>query len=447
MFTKARKSPFLGWQVYEASGTCLHSTLFEVGADELICSDDRAPLEQRAQNCDQHLRARPQVVLAGPRVHPPVPRLPHSLQQPQQCVPSSSVHLRVSLTCLLAPDARALFERTVALVEPAKAKPVWDRMSQYEYQYGDFLAAQKIFQRYSEAFPEGPLATPSRLVLSLISPPPASPIERFAQRHGYLGLDDAITQDLGLSIASNSRDAGERRSRSPSPRRLGPGKRGSSVEPRDAYERGPSLERAAYVGPGQAMPDYGAKRLKQHHPEGSPAPSSTGGGGGGYGGPPGPAPLAGGWGRAPREEPPMDDYDLSRSGRRRPLDYAPPPHLNRPVPYALDSRGETVAILPDAIVFFLSILPGATSFNGAPLFRSRAEHPLTSPLAGPMLNPTSVVDVIGTTLLPGTAPGPGLPGERLGIPPRPKPPQHGYGGESPRRGGGGGGGKYPACRT
>ena len=56
-----------------------------------------------------------------------------------------------------ASDARALFERTVALVEPEKAKPVWDRMAQYEYQYGDYLAAQKIFQRYSEAFPDGQL--------------------------------------------------------------------------------------------------------------------------------------------------------------------------------------------------------------------------------------------------------------------------------------------------
>lgn len=54
-----------------------------------------------------------------------------------------------------SPDARALFERTVALVEPAKAKPVWDRMAQYENQYGDYLAAQKIFVRYSEAFPDG----------------------------------------------------------------------------------------------------------------------------------------------------------------------------------------------------------------------------------------------------------------------------------------------------
>lgn len=51
-------------------------------------------------------------------------------------------------------DARALFERTVALVEPEKARAVWGRMTEYEYQYGDSLAAQKMFQRYAETFPE-----------------------------------------------------------------------------------------------------------------------------------------------------------------------------------------------------------------------------------------------------------------------------------------------------
>lgn len=51
--------------------------------------------------------------------------------------------------------------------------------------------------------------------------------------------------------------------------------------------------------------------------------------------------------------------------------------------------------------------------------------------------------MIATTMLPGTAPGPGLPGERLGIPPRPKPQ---YGNESPpRRRGGPPGKTYFIC--
>lgn len=44
-------------------------------------------------------------------------------------------------------------------------------------------------------------------------------------------------------------------------------------------------------------------------------------------------------------------------------------------------------------------------------------------------------------MLPGSAPGGGLPGERLGIPPRAKPTSAQYGRESPPRRGGEGGGR------
>lgn len=63
--------------------------------------------------------------------------------------------IRSNADLLRGTDARALFERTAALVEPVKAKPIWDRMAEFEYRYGDFLAAQKIYTRYSETFPDG----------------------------------------------------------------------------------------------------------------------------------------------------------------------------------------------------------------------------------------------------------------------------------------------------
>ncbi|KAI5478156.1 mRNA 3'-end-processing protein RNA14 [Pseudohyphozyma bogoriensis] len=292
-------------------------------------------------------------------------------------------------------NARALFERTVALVEPAKAKPIWDRMAQYEYEYGDFLAAQKIFSRYTEAFPD------------------VSPIDRFAQRFGYHGLRDAITQDLGTSTLEDSSDS-RRHSRSPSPRRAHPSKRGLSVE------RGMSVEQSAFGGPsGPSGPDM--KRMRPNGPvEGSPAPSSTGGGdaGAGMGG-------GGGWGAAP--QPPREEFT-----RARPLPHgAPTPHVPRPAPFVLDPRTNHLGVLPEAVVYFLSILPPAAAFDG------------------PKLDAPAIVDVIATTMLPGSAPGGGLPGERLGIPPRPKPNQGGGGGggyqdgpirrplSPPRRGGGG----------
>lgn len=65
-----------------------------------------------------------------------------------------SARIPTRLLTWLPSDARALFERTVAIIEPAKAKPIWDRMAQYEFQYGDYLAAQKMAQRYAETFPD-----------------------------------------------------------------------------------------------------------------------------------------------------------------------------------------------------------------------------------------------------------------------------------------------------
>ncbi|KAM0751817.1 Suf-domain-containing protein [Meredithblackwellia eburnea MCA 4105] len=357
IFTKARKSPHLLWQVVEASANMeLHwnneakiaTNVFELG------------LKSFAKD--------PEYVL----------------QYLDFLIRSNNPN-----------NARALFERTVAVIEPAKAKPIWDRMAQFEHQYGDYLAAQKLSVRYSEAFPD------------------VSHIERFAQRNSYFGLDDIIKEDLGTSRSAGARRESRRESRSPSPQRGGR-KRSLSPEP---FERAPSVER----GSG----DFKRSRPNQRI-EGSPAPSSTDGRGGG-GGPVG-----------------RVDSDV---GRRRPMDQGPPAAFNRPIPFALDPRGDHVAPLPDAVVFFLSLLPSAAAFNG------------------PILNPANIVDVIGTTMLPGSAPGPGLPGERLGIPPRPKAQQQnqgggfndrpmsprrrepdysegGHGGGGGRHGGGGGGGRH-----
>lgn len=303
-------------------------------------------------------------------------------------------------------NARALFERTVALLEPAVARPVWDRMAQFEFQYGDFLAVQKMAKRFEEAFPE------------------TTAVDRFAQRYGFLGLEGAITKDLGwrppragpevvVVEAESGAEGGRGRERSASP---APNKRARSVEPQV-----PS-------GPAGLREEPPHQRMRV---EGSPAPSSQGG-----------DRPANAWGRAPlpvRDEPgpqgghhrdasqnrdqhqgpnPNNHYnngpgpdgppggfgagagagaDQRRGNGGRPPP-GPPPGLNRPTPYVLDTAGDNVGVLPDAVVFFLSILPPSLGFNG------------------PMLNPATMVDVIGSTILPGTAPGPGLPGERLGVP-------------------------------
>ncbi|GAA5920123.1 hypothetical protein JCM1841_004448 [Sporobolomyces salmonicolor] len=322
VFTKARKSPHLVWQVVEASATMemywnsepkVATNVFELG------------LKMFAKEPDYVLRY-----------------LDFLLQQNN------------------ANNARALFERTVALIEPAQAKPIWDRMAQYEWEYGDHLAIQKMFQRYSETFPDVP-----------------API-RFARKHAYHGLDDAFAQDLGPEF-TNSRG----RSRSPSPRH---------ARTKRNLSAGPGPEASAQNGAAGEDGDHGSKRLRRG-PSPSPAPSSQGG--------------SAAWGAGRPPMPAGDDF-----GRRGTPQAAPA--LNRAVPFMLDPRGDNVAVLPDAVVFFLSLLPSASAFTG------------------PQLNPVTIMDIIGTTILPGSAPGPGLPGERLGIPPRPKPERAGYGG-GPRR--------------
>ena len=306
-------------------------------------------------------------------------------------------------------NARALFERTVALLEPELARPVWDRMAQFEFQYGDFLAVQKMAKRYEEAFPD------------------ATAVDRFAQRYGFLGLEGAITKDLGwrppraagaapVVVVAEPEVAGggaRDRERSASP---GPHKRARSAEPQIP------------TGPAALRDEPPHQRMRV---EGSPVPSSQG------------DRPANAWGRAPlpnRDEGSQQGHnrELSQNqnrdqgqgqgqaqgpnpnnqynngpgpdgppggfggdqrrgnGGRRAQD--PPPGLNRATPYVLDAAGDNVGVLPDAVVFFLSMLPPSQGFNG------------------PMLNPATMVDVIGSTILPGTAPGPGLPGERLGVP-------------------------------
>lgn len=249
-----------------------------------------------------------------------------------------------------------------------------------------------------------------------------------------------ILRDLGLDPAA--RRESKRYSRSPSPHRSG--KRGASIEPAG----------------GRAGSDAGDYKRFKPNPEGSPAPSSVGGAGGD--GPSGSNERRSRWGpqvaavqsagddmvggRSPR----MQQQRGPGSGGPGParLESKHAPALNRPITFMLDPRGDNVAVLPDAVVFFLSILPPANDFNGGFVEQGAqvnccgeierwADTGPTFPIAGPRLNPATLVDLIGSTLLPGTAPGPGLPGERLGIPPRPKP----AGGDAaPSRYGGGGGG-------
>ncbi|KAH9936856.1 Suf-domain-containing protein [Epithele typhae] len=77
-------------------------------------------------------------------------------------------------------NARALFERVIGTFTPEKAKPLWDRWTRYEYQYGDLATAHKLEKRMSEIYTNDP------------------PIKRFAERHKYLNIDSIAVRDIGF---------------------------------------------------------------------------------------------------------------------------------------------------------------------------------------------------------------------------------------------------------
>jgi Suppressor of forked protein (Suf) len=52
-------------------------------------------------------------------------------------------------------DARALFERVVGTFSPDKARPIWETWANYEYNFGDLAAADKLEKRISEVYPDG----------------------------------------------------------------------------------------------------------------------------------------------------------------------------------------------------------------------------------------------------------------------------------------------------
>lgn len=57
-------------------------------------------------------------------------------------------------------DARALFEKSVAALEPEKARPIWQRWLQYQMGAADLLTLLKLDKRVAEAYPKGMVFIP-----------------------------------------------------------------------------------------------------------------------------------------------------------------------------------------------------------------------------------------------------------------------------------------------
>ncbi|WFD33538.1 mRNA 3'-end-processing protein rna14 [Malassezia cuniculi] len=86
-------------------------------------------------------------------------------------------------------NARALFERTISGMPADHARLVWERWAAYEYCYGDASAISRLESRLGDLYPD------------------ELPVERAANRSRYDTLDFVRTMDMGLHVrASDAQD-------------------------------------------------------------------------------------------------------------------------------------------------------------------------------------------------------------------------------------------------
>ncbi|KZT55980.1 Suf-domain-containing protein [Calocera cornea HHB12733] len=148
VFGRARKSEWVGWQVFEASALMeYHCTKASDVAGKIF----ELGLKSFGDNADFVLR-----------------------------------YLGFLISINDDANARALFERFIPTFPADKARPLWERWARYEYNFGDFAAAQKLEKRIAEAFPNDP------------------PTKRFAQKYEYLNLNTIRDFDMGFGYRSSA---------------------------------------------------------------------------------------------------------------------------------------------------------------------------------------------------------------------------------------------------
>lgn len=261
----------------------------------------------------------------------------------------------------------------ISKFSPDRARPLWERWSRYEYQYGDLEAVQKLERRIADVYPNGTYFYPFLQDLDEIQSPIDPPIKRFAQRHTYLSIDAIASRDLGFTLArkANAQTNGSVAGEPSSERRsapLGRSETQQSLSSIGATPGGVTHKRAS-------SPDYtlGARKRDESRERGLP-----GRGGSDYGvghkrmrpmSPPGRV------GERDRER----DRDRDRwdggAGRRR---HSPPPSnwdrdRDRPVPARGGDRDEekgiqrgsgVVVTIPPVLSWFLGQLPQPATFDG-----------------------------------------------------------------------------------
>ncbi|KAG8917680.1 mRNA 3'-end-processing protein rna14 [Tulasnella sp. 417] len=200
-------------------------------------------------------------------------------------------------------NARALFERTISTFPGEKGRPLWERWSRYEFNFSDLAASQKLEQRMADALPS-----------SATNPP----IKQFAHKYTYLGIDAIASRDLGA------------------------GGRGSATGTSGKTAEGAPLTPLATTASNAGVPPNGnvankraASPARRRDP--SPPPNKRFKGNS-------PPPL-GGRGR---------DWESGRDRERGKRNFTPPRR---------DYRRDADAV-PEGVVWFMSTLPSAASFDG-----------------------------------------------------------------------------------
>ncbi|RUS21308.1 hypothetical protein BC937DRAFT_93090 [Endogone sp. FLAS-F59071] len=268
-------------------------------------------------------------------------------------------------------NTRALFERTLATMPADKAKPVWQKFSEYENKYGDLTGIQKVEKRRSEAYPED------------------SMLERFADRYSYLDIHQIVDEELGgnaRKLAASDTTAPSTTSVDPAAfaasqkERPGPAPNGSAASRRPLLE---AVHPEKYPRPdfNQWVPYKPSASTVLQQPIPQPIAANT---------PTGPGQGAG--------TPKMDEALISTQRGQQAFLWKSGPHGS----------------LPEAVGSFLSSLPPAHGFN-----ERRYSPKLALFYTDHIINANDLIDLIRSVHLPVPA---GVPPAQV-IPPGPTPAQ------------------------
>ncbi|KAF9338682.1 mRNA 3'-end-processing protein rna14 [Linnemannia elongata] len=265
-------------------------------------------------------------------------------------------------------NARALFERALINMSPEKARPLWEKFSEYENKYGDLAAISKVEKRRREVYPDD------------------SVISRFAARYSYNELKVIEEMDMGASIRKNIHvpALSDFSSDFPPPPTVDldnaarPGRR-PLMEPVhvDLYPRPDFAMWNSYrvypdmirKPPASARDSRPGDMDTVPHPHGGDRDRDHDGHDGDRRGSPGPGPGFAPKPPMPTHIPPPMPPQVMGSPSHIPPPQPMPQHQQQPQ----QQQGPLVVpgwtsgphgLIPDAVAFFLSNLPPAAGFNG-----------------------------------------------------------------------------------